>query len=373
MTTKKLISAILVLVLISTVFSSFAFATGGGCPPTTIDRTINDTITCDQTYHLWHLDSRLPEWYKAYYFDDIICSPGCGNAEIKWVEQYGIEWQVIEFTPGSTCCCGENTIYVKMKSLFPWWYSSKTVKIVVTVDCPPPNPCEIQPVAVDDSYKTNENTCANFSVLDNDDDKNPKQIIVTKPKYGSAEESGGRIYYCPLGNYCGEDTFTYYYITENDCMSNTATVTVTIPCKTPLPETILYPGIGLERLTIPGGPIPIDGSIGAVLDTGTNIISDGKVVSSLELLPGTQTLLVQVENRGSLTQTDVGVRFEGLPEGVTYNLEPELQKITAHNLGTYILTLTASPNIQPGTYTVKATAYSAMGSLDEIILNIIIK
>ena len=370
MTTKKFISTILALVLISTVFTSFLFANGGGCPPTTIDRTINDSINCDQTYYLWDGDLRLP---LLYYLDEITCTPGCGNAEIKWVNvnKY-LYLHVVEYTPGSTCCCGDNTFYVKMT----YWLSSqwtKTIKITVNVDCPPPNPCEIPPVAVDDSYKTNENICANFSVLDNDEDKHPKQIIVTKPKYGSAEESGGRIYYCPLGNYCGEDTFTYYYITENDCISNTATVTVTILCKTPLPQTILYPGIGLERLAIPGGPIPIDGSIGAVLDTGTNIISDGKAVSSLELTPGTQTLLVQVENRGSLTQTDVGVRFEGLPEGVTYTLNPELQKITAHNLGTYVLTLTASPNVQPGTYTVKATAYSAMGSLDEIILNVIIK
>ena len=177
-----------------------------------------------------------------------------------------------------------------------------------------------------------------------------------------------------MGNYCGEDTFYYKIKNENGCdESNYAKVVVTIPCKTPLPESILYPGVDIERLTIPGGPIPIDGSIGAVLDTGTDIISDGKVVAALEVIPGTQTLLVQVENRGSLTQTDVGVRFEGLPEGAIYTLEPELQKITAHNIGTYILTITASPNVQPGTYTVKATAYAALGSVDEIELNVIIK
>jgi len=307
-----------------------------------------------------------------YYLDTVRCPPGCGNAEIKWIEvRKYIYLHVLEYTPDTTCCCGENVIYVKMTRWFST--SSKNIKIIVNVDCPPPNPCEIPPVARDDSYKTTENTCANFSVLDNDDDKHPKQIVVTKPLYGSAQVSGERIYYCPLGNHCGEDSFTYYYITENDCISNTATVKVVIPCKTPLPESILYPGVGLERLTVPGGPIPVDGSIGSVLDTGTNIISDGKVISALEIQPGVQTLIVQVENRGSLTQTDVGVRFEGLPEGVTYNLEPDLQKITAHNFGTYILTLTASPNVQLGTYTVKAIAYSAIGPLDEIILNVVIK
>lgn len=365
---KSIIAILLVLLLAVSSFSIFVLA-ASGCPPSNIDRTINDTINCDQTYYLWDGDLRLP---LLYYLDSVICPPGCGNAEIKWIEvRRFIYLHVLEYKPNSTCCCGQNVIYVKMTRWFST--SSKTIKVIVNIDCPPPNPCEIPPVARDDSYKTTENTCANLSVLDNDDDKHPKQIVVTKPRYGSVQVSGEKINYCPLGNYCGEDTFTYYYITENGCISNTATVTVTIPCKTPLPESMLYPGVGLERLTVPGGPIPLDGSIGSALDTGTNIISDRKVVSSLEIQPGTHTLLVQVENRGSLTQINVGVRFEGLPEGVSYNLQPDLQKVTAHNIVTYILTLTASPNVKPGNYTVKAIAYSAIGPLDEIVLNVIVK
>jgi len=399
------------------------------------DYSITATIHSGDIYKLYMNDDQLPDDFE---FDEFKCTSGiCGELKYKRVDgpnyiQYvpyeeecsdchwecsDCGWKCWDCDWGcSTCedrdCCGDNTFYFKIKEKERyedchnewvcdsgyWHYGHwkctsghfeqrchwetrtipKIVKVTVTVDCTPP--CDTAPIANDDSYTTNENACAIFNVLENDidpdhiDSPNLTIVDVTVPEYGTAQISGNKIYYCPQGNYCGEDAFYYKIKNENGCdESNYAKVIVTIPCKTPLPESILYPGIGLERLTIPGGPIPIDGSIGAVLDSGTNIIADGKVVSSLELLPGTQTLLVQVENRGSLTQTDVGVRFEGLPEGVTFNLEPELQKITAHNIGTYILTLTASPNVQPGTYTVKATAYSAMGSLDEIVLNVIIK
>lgn len=389
------------------------------------DYFIPATIQSGDIYKLYMNDDQLPEDFD---FDEFKCTSGlCGELKYKRVDGPNYIQYVPYAEECSEChlecwdcgffcwdcdwicsgcedrdCCGDNTFYFKIKEKesyqdcgWKWryydndWHKDwvcedktreipKIVKVTVTVDCTPP--CDTAPIANDDSYTTNENACAIFNVLENDidpdhlDSPNLTIIDVTVPEYGTAQISGNKIYYCPQGNYCGEDSFYYKIKNENGCdESNYAKVIVTIPCKTPLPESILYPGIGLERLTIPGGPIPIDGSIGAVLDTGTNIISDGKVVSSLELTPGTQTLLVQVENRGSLTQTDVGVIFEGLPEGVTYNLEPELQKITAHNLGTYILTLTASPNVQPGTYTVKAKAYSAMGSLDEITLNVIIK
>ena len=405
------------------------------------DYEITDNINSGEIYKLYENDSRLPE--GANIKDKFYCSSEiCGELDYKkvtgpdyiqympYVEECSdCHWEC------SSCrchcgdcewvcegcetrdCCGEHTFYFKIEVTEEyqdcgwerfcdkrwdcdrwghncgWDYYNchnewichtktrtveKIVKATVTVNCVPP--CDTAPIANDDSYTTNENTCAIFDVLANDvdpdhiDSPNLTIVDVTVPEYGTAEISGNKIYYCPMGNYCGEDTFYYKIKNENGCdESNYAKVVVTIPCKTPLPESILYPGVDIERLTIPGGPIPLDGSVGAVLDTGTDIISDGKVVATLEVIPGTQTLLVQVENRGSLTQTDVGVRFEGLPEGATYTLEPELQKITAHNIGTYILTITASPNVQPGTYTVKATAYAAIGSVDEIELNVIIK
>lgn len=313
-------------------------------------------------------------------------------------------------------CCGDNTFYFKIKEKeryedcdwervcdkrwecnrwghdCHWEYYNchnewvchektrtvyKTVKVSITVDCTPP--CETAPIANDDSYRTNENTCATFNVIENDIDPDdlgsPDLTIVdvTVPEYGTAEISGNKIYYCPLGNYCGEDTFYYQIETENGCApSNYAKVTVTIPCKTPLPESILYPGVDIERLTIPGGPVVLDESINSLIESGIDVISDGKVVAALEVVPGTQSLVVQVENRGSLTQADVSVRFEGLPEGVLYTFEPDLQKVYAHNLGTYIVTLTASPNVLSGTYPVKVTAYSRNGVLDQIEIKVVI-
>ena len=73
-----------------------------------------------------------------------------------------------------------------------------------------------------------------------------------------------------------------------------------------------------------------------------------------------------------MTQADVSVKFEGLPQGVTYTFEPELQKVYAHNLGTYVVTLTASPDVPEGTYPIKVTAYSRNGIMDQIEIKVVV-
>ena len=127
--------------------------------------------------------------------------------------------------------------------------------------------------------------------------------------------------------------------------------------KPPLPATLLYPKVDIEQLSVAGGP---------------TVIQDGKVIASLTTSPGTQQAMIQVENRGFFTQRDARVRFEGLPEGVTVEVTPDTQKITAHNIGTYSATFTVGPNVPSGTYEVKIYAYSPQGVFDTITINLVV-
>ena len=127
--------------------------------------------------------------------------------------------------------------------------------------------------------------------------------------------------------------------------------------KPQLPATLLYPKVDIEQLSVAGGP---------------TVIQDGKVIASLTASPGTQQAMLQVENRGFFTQRDARVRFEGLPEGVTVEVTPETQKITAHNIGTYSAIFTVDPNVPSGTYQVTIYAYSQNGVFDTITINLIV-
>jgi len=119
------------------------------------------------------------------------------------------------------------------------------------------------------------------------------------------------------------------------------------PCSLPA----LYPKVDIEQFTVTGG---------------STIIRDGKILSSFEITPGVQQTFIQVENRGFFTQNDARVKFMGLPEGVTVNITPETQKLTAHNIGTYSAEFTVGPNVPSGTYDVTIVAYSSTGTFDVI-------
>jgi len=79
-----------------------------------------------------------------------------------------------------------------------------------------------------------------------------------------------------------------------------------------------------------------------------------------------------VGNRGFFTQNDSRVRFEGLPVGVTVSVQPDAQKITAHNIGTYSAIFTVDPNVPSGTYKVTLIAYSPNGVFDTITIDFVI-
>lgn len=127
--------------------------------------------------------------------------------------------------------------------------------------------------------------------------------------------------------------------------------------KPSLPATILYPKVDIESFT---------------LNDGEAIIKDGKIVSSFTIAPGVQKPIIGVENRGFFTQNNVYIKFVGLPEGIEVSTTPELQKIKAHNIGTYETTFTVGPNVPSGTYKVSLIAYSPNGILDTIIMDLVV-
>ncbi|HNR44203.1 MAG TPA: hypothetical protein PKH80_03465 [Methanofastidiosum sp.] len=134
----------------------------------------------------------------------------------------------------------------------------------------------------------------------------------------------------------------------------------------------MYPGVDLQRLILPSGPIPIDGSIGSIIDTGTSIIIGGKEVPVLELSEGTRIIIAQVENRGFLTQTDATIKFEKLPQGISIGIDPQFQKIKAHSTGSYILTINVSPEVPKGEYLITVIASTRRGVLDTETIKFII-
>lgn len=127
--------------------------------------------------------------------------------------------------------------------------------------------------------------------------------------------------------------------------------------KPSLPATILYPKVDIESFT---------------LTNGDAIIRDGKIISSFTIVPGVQNTTIGVENRGFFTQNNVYIKFVGLPEGIEVSTTPELQKIKAHNIGTYEATFTVGPNVPSGTYKISLIVYSPNGILDTIIMDLVV-
>ncbi len=103
-----------------------------------------------------------------------------------------------------------------------------------------------------------------------------------------------------------------------------------------------------------------------------DIILDERFIEELEIVPGTQVLIVKVENKGHVALTDVLLKFEGLPKGVTYKIEPASQIINKDTNGSYEVIITASPVVDEGEYNVSAIAYTVSEILAEEGLRVVI-
>jgi VCBS repeat-containing protein len=107
--------------------------------------------------------------------------------------------------------------------------NSSTATVTITI-----NTGNTPPVAVNDTYTTNQDTALNMSapgVLSNDTDAdgNPlTAVLVATVSHGSLTlNSNGSFTYTPTSGYTGTDTFTYR-ANDGTANSNTATVTITI-------------------------------------------------------------------------------------------------------------------------------------------------
>ena len=86
------------------------------------------------------------------------------------------------------------------------------------------------PVAVNDSVKTPEDTAVTINVLSNDTDSDGDALSITgitAPAHGSATVTGTSIKYVPGNNYNGADAFTYT-ITDGSGGTASASVNVTV-------------------------------------------------------------------------------------------------------------------------------------------------
>ena len=100
-----------------------------------------------------------------------------------------------------------------------------TATVAVTV-----TPVNDQPVAVDDSATTPEDTAVTVSVLGNDSDVDGDTLTVTSVTQGAngtVAIVGSQAVYTPASNWSGTDTFTYTIVDGNGG-TGTATVTVTV-------------------------------------------------------------------------------------------------------------------------------------------------
>jgi VCBS repeat-containing protein len=107
--------------------------------------------------------------------------------------------------------------------------NSNTATVTVTITA-----VNDAPVAVNDTYTTNEDTALNVAaagVLSNDTDADSNPLTaanITSPAHGALTfNTNGSFTYIPAANYNGTDSFTYR-VNDGQANSNTATVTITI-------------------------------------------------------------------------------------------------------------------------------------------------
>jgi VCBS repeat-containing protein len=124
---------------------------------------------------------------------------------------------------------GGNNVYDVTVQVSDGNGGSDTQAIAVTV-----TPINDAPVAVDDSYTTNEDTTltvAAAGVLGNDTDADGdplSAILVSGPAHGSMTlNANGALSYKPAANYNGADSFTYK-ASDGQAGSNVATVSLTV-------------------------------------------------------------------------------------------------------------------------------------------------
>ena len=107
-------------------------------------------------------------------------------------------------------------------------------------------------------------------------------------------------------------------------------------------------------------------------ESSIDIIFDERFIEELEIVPGTQILIFKVENNGYMPLTNVMLKFEGLPKGVTYKIEPTSQIINSDDNRSYEVIITAAPVVDEGEYKVIAITYTRSETLAEEKLRVVV-
>ncbi len=145
---------------------------------------------------------------------------------------------------------------------------SNTATVSITV-----SPVNDAPIAVNDTFSTNEDTPLNASVATNDpadpDGDTRTWIKVTDPAHGGVTfNADGTFTYTPTANYNGPDSFTYK-VNDGTADSNVATVSITVnavndpPVGTPdtyeategTPLVVAAPGVLANDTDVDGDPL----------------------------------------------------------------------------------------------------------------------
>ena len=203
------------------------------------------------------------------------------------------------------------------------------------------------PVAVDDSYSTNEDVPLSVSapgVLQNDvnvDDTPLSAVLVNGPSHGSVQlNSNGSFVYTPVTNYRGTDTFTYR--ADNGAhVSNVATVTITVnPVNSaPVARDDSYTTEESERLNVPAPGI-----------LGNDYDVDGQTITAVLVNPPQHGMLM-LNPDGSFVYTP-NQYFSGL-DGFTYRasdgqLQSNLASVTITVTPQAALTIKLAPSSDTG-------------------------
>ena len=171
------------------------------------------------------------------------------------------------------------------------------------------------PVAVNDTYSTNEDVPLNVSapgVLANDTDADldPRTAVkVTDPSHGTVSlNANGSFLYTPSANYFGPDSFTYM-ANDGTLNSNTATVNITVVSVNDPPVADAggpYEGLAGVPILFDGtGSSDPDGTITSYQwNFGDGRTGTGPTPTHTYSLAGDYTVTLTVTDNGALTDND---------------------------------------------------------------------